>query len=1559
MVLSAGNIALTPRFTGVDVANKTFTGFDMGLLDRTGNYADQKWYAATDAVLHVSNAELDAASGLWQTPSSVADVAGYTTGPNARLMLGLDTAAKIGGMNSPFTDAISGLPQGNMTLTEVTTPPGGRVRVYPTTGSLNSPSWDSQALATGQAQKALTAPKARNDIYDGWAFDKAGIYCLTASQVFAQGIKPYPTVTEQATYTVVVGDLPSSITMCPQPSGTPGGGSNPGGPAPVTRMTTGHLDVRSWLNDAGTGLNFGIYAANSLGISQYTSTNDLVLGGTNQGTIPAPNDVSNLTFIAPVGSTYYYFSQAVQDPNTELWPGFSGENWKRSDLAINQAPSTTLTGITGPAGGQAILFADPASQNNGNSDPSSVYFNSAWGTPWTRTDNNLGHTHMNWAFTQPGRYCLAFSTKAPLADGRTVTGGGQLTVWVGDVSGISAVNPCDRDTTPAVTNTWPAPTETAVTTPVVSSQGLDEIQPYLDGQGALRAPVQTRPQTTSTATYYDVNNVIFSTERKITSSSYILGGGQSPDLRVRSDRISPSSLDGPITVTMGAVQGPGSISAVSYPGTTLFDSAPGPGQSLSYTQPAQSFQELSLVASKAGVYCVPLTWSVTPKGASAPVTVSRTLTLVAGSGVAGAADYIDRSTLTTCGRGQQAMAPGGGGGGSGTGPVTDAQVFVPNESLTDSGAVILNNGHVDVASKINGSTLETWVKDTTESSTPRYHPLTGSASMTSSDRNASNNGNGTVFQILPGAQSSVPAGNSYAFLGTAGAPLWQVSQTQQDGLLWPGWSTEEIPLSATQTGVQWTLDKIQGPGEFALYETQLSSVSVLLNTRDGITAADSILIPKNAHVHASWAFSAEGTYCLGFTRSTTLANGTPASDHFTLAVAVGRVDVKKVDPGACFTSQGKPATQDITPIPDAQLTAATSGGVQVLDAQAGFYPGQQVTTQLGASHAGQWVSAWLDSTSWLGWAQVGTSGAIQVRLPADAALGSHKLVVKTQAGDLIGWDVLATVKPPDSGNQNPPPGGDQNPPPGGGQNPAGCAITTTIIDHGHLDYSTQVIGGKLTSLIGDDSSGSRVYRKPGETILWLKPSSKTTLQSGYEQVGPAGSSVYIGPQTQSPDLIWLGWSTELVNASMLSSPVTWTIDQVTGPGRMSVFLQGPFGGIQQMVFDNGGSYQVNLGVHAHANWTFSAEGIYRLHMTQSATLANGQQSSDSQVLTIAVGNVDPASAAPGGAGCVTTVPGGGLTVADPGAGSIQNAVQQGADAARCTPKQSVVISAGHLDWNSQIVGGKLASLIGDDSTGTRVYRDPGSTVLWLKPASRVNLPAGFSQVGSPGTTVWQVPQTQDMNLIWLGWSTEALNAGNTSSPVTWTLNSVDGPGTVTVYTTGSFGGVQDVVFSGPGSYRINQGVHAHANWAFSKEGVYRLNFTQTVTLAGGTQSSDTKTLTIAVGNVDPTTVATDTTGCGVVSNAMLQGADPLAAARAADQQLQAMAAQAAAGVLPGQDAGSGSANPISTPGTNHLVPLLLYVLGGLLLVGSAGSGLLWWRRKAWGTTDAQAPAAVS
>jgi putative ABC transporter-associated repeat protein len=606
---------------------------------------------------------------------------------------------------------------------------------------------------------------------------------------------------------------------------------------------------------------------------------------------------------------------------------------------------------------------------------------------------------------------------------------------------------------------------------------------------------------------------------------------------------------------------------------------------------------------------------------------------------------------------------------------------VPNLTRTDSGAVILNNGHVDLASTIENDVLKTQVKDTTASSNAIYRETIN-----------------TVFQLKPNARKNLPNSDTYDFLGEPGAPVWQASQTQESGILWPGWSTELIRSDATQGGVEWSLTDISGPGEFALYEssaTELGAVDVIFNSRDGVDDADSYVIPKNTHAHGTWSFTAEGVYCIAFNRAAVLSSNTAVSDDFVVTVAVGQVNVTDVDPSECFAApEGEPTVVDSTPIPDTALVGASSGGIEISNGGNGFQPGQLITAQVGRDRAGEWVSAWVHSNAtWMGWKQVSSAGEIQVRLPADTTVGDHKLVVKDRAGELVGWDSF-TVKAaplPGSGEDGdgdgdngeggevetpgtPAPGGAAPVPPSQTVAATQCVAGATILSSGHIDYGSRIINGKLESLIKDGTTQSTVWREPSSTVLWLKPSSKLSLPTGYGAVGAAGSTVYQVPQTQNPNLVWLGWNTESINTGQASSAVTWTLNSVKGPGSVHVYTQGSFGGVDQMVFANRGSYNIELGKHVHGNWAFSAEGTYRLNFTQSVTLANGQTSSDTETLTIAVGDVDPKGAITSAAGC-GAVSNSVLLAADIAAADAEAAAATAAAAAQADAAKTAEVAA--------------------------------------------------------------------------------------------------------------------------------------------------------------------------------------------------------------------------------------------------------------------------------------------
>ncbi|USR79827.1 anchored repeat ABC transporter, substrate-binding protein [Arcanobacterium pinnipediorum] len=100
----------------------------------------------------------------------------------------------------------------------------------------------------------------------------------------------------------------------------------------------------------------------------------------------------------------------------------------------------------------------------------------------------------------------------------------------------------------------------------------------------------------------------------------------------------------------------------------------------------------------------------------------------------------------------------------------------------------------------------------------------------------------------------------------------------------------------TQDSVSFTATAAKGPGNMAAFTTgTFGQANAWLTTSDGISSADTLALPTNAHTHMSWAFSKPGTYQL--TLAATLNSGSHTTElgQTTLTFAVG-IDPTDVEP---------------------------------------------------------------------------------------------------------------------------------------------------------------------------------------------------------------------------------------------------------------------------------------------------------------------------------------------------------------------------------------------------------------------------------------------------------------------------------------------------------------------------------------------------------------------------------------------------------------------------------------------------------------------------------------
>lgn len=185
--------------------------------------------------------------------------------------------------------------------------------------------------------------------------------------------------------------------------------------------------------------------------------------------------------------------------------------------------------------------------------------------------------------------------------------------------------------------------------------------------------------------------------------------------------------------------------------------------------------------------------------------------------------------------------------------------------------------------------------------------------------------------------------------------------------------------------------------------------------------------------------------------------------------------------------------------------------------------------------------------------------------------------------------------------------------------------TPAVIEAGHVDLGPRLIGGKLTVSLRDDSAASPVWRDPNKTVLRVRDGALIQVPQGEDYKFLADSKrVYVLPQTQKTQLVWLGWNTQdPAVTKLIQGGVNMRIKQVKGPGRSWLILQEGTFGKPKVLADSAASAQdiwVDTNTHVHANWIFSKPGIYLVKVSFKATGVDGKTYQATTTLRFAVGD---------------------------------------------------------------------------------------------------------------------------------------------------------------------------------------------------------------------------------------------------------------------------------------------------------------------------------------------------
>lgn len=154
-----------------------------------------------------------------------------------------------------------------------------------------------------------------------------------------------------------------------------------------------------------------------------------------------------------------------------------------------------------------------------------------------------------------------------------------------------------------------------------------------------------------------------------------------------------------------------------------------------------------------------------------------------------------------------------------------------------------------------------------------------------------------------------------------------------------------------------------------------------------------------------------------------------------------------------------------------------------------------------------------------------------------------------------------------------------------------------VLERAHVDISVAYDGELHLEIEHEDEFATY---EPDEAILLLGVPARTTRPPGAEWdfIGAApGQRIWVSPQVQDPNVLYLGLSAEEVETGVFDGPIRVELVSVVGPGHFSVWRNGPSGNplVRMATFDgiDGSDFlEVQPGSHTHQNWCLTRAGRY-------------------------------------------------------------------------------------------------------------------------------------------------------------------------------------------------------------------------------------------------------------------------------------------------------------------------------------------------------------------------------
>ncbi len=440
-----------------------------------------------------------------------------------------------------------------------------------------------------------------------------------------------------------------------------------------------------------------------------------------------------------------------------------------------------------------------------------------------------GHEHLSWAFTRAGIYQLTFRATATLADGTPVSSEATYTIAVGTDAedGFKLLN-AQNAAKEASKDATSEATNEATETPEATST-------------ATESATGTPSASTSTSA---------SAEASASAQASASTGIRRVDSSVNGQNAAQvTDPNGAKAAANGeqASQGGSSVTAIS--GTDNTNNGSDKGESKGNSRNSvkgSNAQNISAPSNGGGV---------TGSG-------------VLSSGLPGSLNQQCIATEVPAEDAKDAQKDNKQSNQAAQAPTSIPTLAVVN-TAEHSGREEVTHGHFDVGPVLNGGNLTSSVKD--DRTSPARHVSPGALE----------------FVLNDAAKLNLPAGMED--IAPAGTPVHMIGATQQQGVPWLGWSTQDPELLKQIDGpVTMSLNGFEGPGTMSTFLSGNfgSAGQKVFDSRSG----GSFQVPANTHQHSNWVFTAEGRYTVTIGWTARLKNGQQVSSESVLHFTVGNPD---------------------------------------------------------------------------------------------------------------------------------------------------------------------------------------------------------------------------------------------------------------------------------------------------------------------------------------------------------------------------------------------------------------------------------------------------------------------------------------------------------------------------------------------------------------------------------------------------------------------------------------------------------------------------------------------